>query len=527
MKKTMALLVSLAVLSLYLPADHIGEIRVTNPFSQETGNKNTPVMTMSEPFFLEAQASGQLIMSQIQTDTLLQGHTHERHQQFFKGMRVYGGQVIVERDNGHLINISGSFYPIEKLDTQEKISPEQAFDRLAAEMKVTGESFDPAGHFRVIYPREDGSFRLCHQVRVTTGPSQFETALVDALDGTIYAQDCNVKTETRIGIGVDFHGVNRKFPHTLEDGAFYLWDDHEIRPIKLATYDLSNGGYVAQSSTEYWQNKGTNISAHYHAGLVYDFLYLFLGRQGLDNKNRSIEVVTNRGELRDNASWNGQYINFYLTGNQRAQYAAALDIVAHECAHAVTQYSSNLTYSYESGALNESFSDIIGSSCEQYWHPSGSGLNRADWYIGEDAFPSYSYGINNGYVRYMADPNKFSQFGSVTSYPDPCHLSQYYNLPFSTDRGGVHINMTIYSHAFYLLAAGGTNRISKVTVGSLGLEKALRIFYRAWVYKLTETSKFNTAAQALINSSIDLYGQGSNEHRQTIKSMQAIGWTVN
>jgi Zn-dependent metalloprotease len=527
MRKSLALLLMLVALSFLLAADHIGELRVTNPFSQEGDQAKRPTLTMSEPFFLQALSAGQLVMNRQQVDTMLPGRTHERYQQYHQGLRIFGGQVVAEKGNGRLLNLSGQFYPIEKLDMTEVLTPEAAFRLLADDLKAPATAtYDAAAHARVIYPREDGTYRLCHQVRVEMGPSQYETALIDVQDGQIYARNTNLKFETRIGIGVDYHGVNRKFPHTFEENAFYLWDDHEIRPVKLATYDFRNGGYVAQNAAEHWQNNGTNVSAHYNTGLVYDFLYLFLGRNGFDNNNHDMLVVTNRTEYRDNASWNGQSVNFYLTGNQNAQYAAALDIVAHECAHAVTQFSSDLVYSYQSGALNESFSDIIGSSVEQYWHPAGAGLFQADWYIGEDAFPSYSYGINNGFVRYMADPNRFSQFGNP-NYPDPCHLSQYYDLPFSTDRGGVHVNMTIYSHAFYLLAVGGTNRVSKLSVSGLGLEKALRIFYRAWVYKLTENSNFQQAAQALLNSAVDLYGQGSNEYQQTVRAMQAIGWAVN
>ncbi|GAG16052.1 unnamed protein product, partial [marine sediment metagenome] len=92
------------------------------------------------------------------------------------------------------------------------------------------------------------------------------------------------------------------------------------------------------------------------------------------------------------------------------------------------------------------------------------------------------------------------------------------------DNGGVHLNMTIYSHAFYLLAVGGTNKISGKSVTGIGIEKATKIFYRAWVHYMGKTSDFWYAANAIIQSAIDLYGQNSSEHAQAFYSMVAIGW---
>lgn len=512
--------------SLLLSAEYIGRLRVEGPAEIQTNERKASGLVMTERMFNDQLVLGNLSLSRFQEDTLLPGHTHHRYQQLHNGLPVYGAQVIVEKENGKVVRISGEYFVIDKLDMTETIRPIEAFQRLAEDLGVDPGDFDPRQHSRAIFPKEDGSFRLCHRVSVRVSPERTDTALVDAQDGSIYARDSNLKFETGIGIGVDYHGVNRKFPHTYEDGVYYLWDEHAIRPIRLATYDMNTGGILVHSNDSYWQGNGVNISAHYHVGLAYDFMYLFLGRKGFNDNNLNIQVVTNRTEYTDNAFWDGQGVNFCKTGSMKAQFAAALDVVAHECAHAVTQFSSDLAYSFQSGALNESFSDIMGSATEIYWQPAGSGFNCADWYIGEDAFPSYSYGINNGFCRYLADPNKFSQRGS-SSYPDPCHLTQYYSLPYSMDNGGVHLNMTIYSHAFYLLTAGGTNRISKKSVSGIGLEGALKIFYRAWVYKLTENSSFQHAAQALIDSAYDLYGSGSNEYTQTIRAMEAIGWTVN
>ncbi len=329
-----------------------------------------------------------------------------------------------------------------------------------------------------------------------------------------------------IGLGIDYHSYLRKLPTYKENNVFYLYDEHGVRPYNQAVFDYRIALYIPSDNDNYWDRDGTNVSAHANVGLVYDFYYLYLGRKGMDNRNMDTLIVTHNSQTSDNASWNGISLNFYVSGNQQAQYAAALDVVGHEFSHGVTDYSSDLIYEYQPGALNESFSDIMGCAAEFFWHPQGTGLYRAEWLIGEDAFPYYDFGITRGYVRSLEDPNRFSQTGWYLG-PDPCHLSQYYNVPFNLDRGGVHINCTIYPHAFYLLAAGGTNRVSRISVSGIGLEKATKIFYRAWVYYLTKTSIFIDAANAILQSAYDLYGGSSNEFAQAKQAMRAIGWIVN
>jgi len=176
-----------------------------------------------------------------------------------------------------------------------------------------------------------------------------------------------------------------------------------------------------------------------------------------------------------------------------------------------------LIYLFECGALNESFSDIMGTAVEHYCQSEGSGFLMADWYIGEDANPSFSI-IGS---RNLEDPN--SNWQSPLG-PDPCHLSQQHFVPFDVDNGGVHLNATIYSHAYYLLAHGGTNSVSGITVSGIGIDKATKIFYRAWTYYMIPISEFVDAASALPQSADDLYGSSSNELAQTLRSMEAIGW---
>jgi Zn-dependent metalloprotease len=114
----------------------------------------------------------------------------------------------------------------------------------------------------------------------------------------------------------------------------------------------------------------------------------------------------------------------------------AIDITAHEIAHGLTSNTSNLVYSNESGALNESFSDIFGVSVESF-----ANNNTLNWIIGEDATPN-----GNG-IRNMSNPNAFAD-------PDTYLGTNYYTG--TQDNGGVHTNSGVQNFWYYLLTVGGT-----------------------------------------------------------------------
>ena len=151
----------------------------------------------------------------------------------------------------------------------------------------------------------------------------------------------------------------------------------------------------------------------------------------------------------------------------------ALDVVAHEWTHGVTDYGADLFYRDEPGALNESFSDIMGASVEFYYQTPGSGRQQADWLIAEDITLTAPH-----YLRSMSDP---------ISVGHPDHYSLVRFIGTDIDNGGIHINSGVPNQAYYLAVAGGTNRVSGLRVQGVGLanrERMERIFYRGFVYFL-------------------------------------------
>jgi bacillolysin len=190
----------------------------------------------------------------------------------------------------------------------------------------------------------------------------------------------------------------------------------------------------------------------------------------------------------------------------------ALDVVAHELTHGVTDSTSRLIYAGESGALNEAFSDIMGTSVEFYYQTPGNGPGRADYLLGED-FVRRSNGLKGS--RSLQSPALFG---------DPDHYANRYRGP--ADGGGVHTNSAIANHAFYLAVDGGTNATSRLTVQGVGAsnrEMMEKVFYRAFVFLLPANATFATARAATIQAARDLYGTGSAAERAVTQAWTAIG----
>jgi bacillolysin len=483
----------------------------------------------------EMVAQGSLLPARSLVDPL-SGMTDRRYTQVYRGLPVFGGEVVFHDRDGVTQSLSGKFYEIGALPASPTLEP-------AAAANAFQQTLDPAraAELRgapslIVYPVSDDDLRLAYLVTFSAGREYSMTGVVDATSGAVLTQFSNVWSDSgAIGLGRGYHGEDVKLATTLSGSTYYLADEKRIRPINQYTYDLKNGGYIPTTTTNSFTQVPEAVNAHQFLGFVYDYYYTVLGRPGIDGKNLDVIALVNDASAgnKDNAYWTGddKMMVFGTPGSGGQQLAAAIDVVAHELSHGVTQFSSNLNYSYESGALNEAYSDVIGSAVEFAFQPEGTGLLKADWYNGEDGHVEYS----TAGCRNLADPNTNSQLRNAGYpenywYADPCHLSQqipplYYrgNL---VDAGGVHLNSPIFGHAYYLLAHGGTNKISGRTVTGIGIEKATKIYYRAWTAYMTQTSKFINAANALLAAANSLYGQSGNEYNQTYGSMLAIGFVA-
>jgi thermolysin len=174
----------------------------------------------------------------------------------------------------------------------------------------------------------------------------------------------------------------------------------------------------------------------------------------------------------------------------------------------VTEFTSGLVYQDESGALNESFSDMMSAGAEFFFQTPGDGPLRADYLLAEDISTA-------GGIRSMANPRQFN---------DPDHYSVRFTGP--EDNGGVHINSGIPNHAFFLAIEGGTNRTSGLSVQGVGAanrEQIEKVMYRAFTQMMPARATFAVARQVTLQSARDLYGAGSAPERALTQAWTAVG----
>lgn len=504
----------------------------------------------------DASRRGGLRLRSAIRDPLAPGRTVERYVQFHRGIRVWGADVIRDSESGVPISVFGSVIPDLALDIDPALSPDAAAGALTGIGGADSLLLTPPEV--VILPLESGAYRLAYTA-VVSGEPGVVRAFIDAHSGAELLRYSEIQHQQQaVGTGTGVLGDQKKLSTELNAGAYVAFDRH--RPPMIQTFDLRGNvtrakqllnrllPFTANDLARDTDNVWTDVSvvdAHAHVSWTYDYYYKRFGRSGLDGRDGPVNILVNaltqqgalsasQGDFDDfaiNAFWcgvcgpNGQGImsfgsgmpqGFFLnvTGRSYTYLSGALDVAAHELTHAVTSFTSQLIYQNESGALNESFSDMMGKSAEFFYHPAGGGVGQADYVIGKDAIRAARAGSLSG-IRSMANPGL---------YGHPDHYSQRFTG--AADNGGVHLNSGISNNAFYLAIEGGTNRTSGLAVQGVGAanrEQIEKVFYRAFTLLLPPNATFLTARIATIQAARDLYGAGGNVERAVTQAWTAVG----
>ncbi len=230
---------------------------------------------------------------------------------------------------------------------------------------------------------------------------------------------------------------------------------------------------------------------------TWDLFSTVFGRQSVDGQGRSVLGTVHYGQDYDNAFWNGDQLVFGDgDGRVFGRFTKCVDVLGHEFTHGVTEYTTPLTYSGQSGALNESISDVFGSMVKQ--RVLGQDAADADWLIGAGLFLP---GVNGVGLRSMKAPGTAYDDPRLGKDPQPASMSGYQVT--TDDNGGVHLNSGIPNHAFYL---------SAVAIGGPTWEGAGRIWWSALTGGALPTDlDFAGFAQQTIDAATRLSGAGSAE----------------
>jgi bacillolysin len=420
-----------------------------------------------------------------------------RYQQQYNGIPVFGGIVVMNiTSNGGLISMMGKTAPNLTASTTPLISQTQAeqsaLQAVQAREGVAG-AF-AASALNVYDARITGgaaaSSNLIWNVTVVKQGAPIDvTVLVDAVTGAVVTYYNRVDsqwtgvlggTTNATALPLDAAGSGRATPD-------------------LATYDSNNQvagnefvlpGTLLCDESDVSCTGGADFDAdeaHKHARGVFNMYDTVHGRDSLDDAGLQVISSVHVGVQYCNAFWNSEQMAY---GDGCGSSIVRDDVVAHELTHGVTEFSSGLEYVTQSGAINESFSDVWG---EYYDLTDANGDETAEnrWRIGEELDFG---GATNG-LRDMQDP---------TIFGDPDRKGSPLFYLGSGDNGGVHYNSGVGNKAFYLAVDGDT--FNGQTITGIGLAKAIQVWYDVQVSKLTAFSDYEDLGNALNQSCSELIG---------------------
>ncbi len=441
-------------------------------FEGSLAEKTNAFLSEHGDLFGIENASEELHIKNIKRDEY--GFQRYTMEQFYKDVPVFDGQLHFHfNTNEDITAVNGNFLPSINLDQNPKVSLTAAaliaVDEITTQNEKIGIGAPLYVNKNTLYVFNKGLAKgtaertyLVYEVEVRNDKDIREFLYIDAHKGNIVEQYTGMAC-----------ALFRRLYNTSATPANEIWTEGDALPGTL----------------NQWQQNEVITAAH-----SYHFFNNAFGYESYDGAGIEMRTVHNDPTIScPNANWNGSTANY-------CDQTAADDVVAHEWGHAYTEYTNGLIYAWQSGAMNEAFSDIWGETIdllnnyedggEDNSVRSGTGCNESNrWKMGEDAS---AFG---GAIRDMWVPGCNGHPGSIIDTDYWCSTG---------DAGGVHINSGIPNHAYALLVDGGT--FGGETVTSIGFEKAAHIFWRAQSVYLTKTSDFAVLADALEQACQDLLG---------------------
>jgi Zn-dependent metalloprotease len=409
-------------------------------------------------------------LSVMHTKSGEQGRSFVRFQQVYSSIPVLGGELIVQSNSSNdIVSANGKVLPDVSVDTTPVISADVAIEKaLALVLKYYGRNhhLDKTSlqvskpELWIYNPMILGvNQNLTHLVwRMEVFPTELlpikELVLVDAHLGKVV---------------LHFNQIDTALYRKIYDQA----NANPPQPLPGTNLARSEGqGASGISDVNY---------AYDYAGDTYNFYLNYHGRNSLDNAGMQLISTTRYCD----PSYPCPYQNAFWNGDQMVygqSFSSGLDVVGHEMTHGVTSYESNLFYFMQSGAINESFSDIWGEFIEQV-----NGLGEANWLMGQH--------LPIGAIRSMSNP---------PAYGDPDRMGSANYVCGGSDSGGVHTNSGVSNKAAYLIANGGP--FNGLIVAGIGITKAAKIYYEVQTHLFTSAGDYNDLYDALPQACANLVG---------------------
>ncbi|HSC54472.1 MAG TPA: M4 family metallopeptidase [Phnomibacter sp.] len=455
----------------------------------------------------------------------------EKYQLLKNTIKVRGGEYVITYTSGIPSFVNGFLGLFEtdttsnnKLSKQDAIHKGQNYFNENGKFKSSVKNIEQVYYFNY----STNLYTLSYEITiVATNSLKAEKVFLSCTNGTLLGAESLVCNSNFPGIAqTQYNGVrNIVSDANTATGPFRL---QEIRNgVLIRTRNNNNQFLDVSGATEFWDNDNNltfaehgndraAFDAHWGAETVLDYWRIIHNRNSINDAGMNIESFVHVGSNLFNAFWFDNKM-YYGDGIGGTNALTSLDICSHEFGHGIDEYTGNLAYERESGALDEGFADIWAACVEAWTTPL-----KQRWLIGED--------VLGGPIRSMADPNLFGQPDTYlgTNWVNTNGCAPNYN----NDYCGVHTNSGVLNYWFFLLSEGGngTNDIGNTfSINGLGINAAAQIAYRTKLLMNNSLANYPLCRQLSIQAATQLFGNCSNEVAQVTNAWFAVGvgaeWT--
>jgi Zn-dependent metalloprotease len=471
------------------------------------------------------------------------GFVHYTAHQYFDGFRIAAAELKFHEQNGELKTFNGYIIGnIEPIPARITVSATDAIqialqdfpavlyawdDHVATDVLRRVTQNPEASHYPVpeafwysaVHRPSSKDLVLAWKFEVfAQEPFGKHLYYIDAQSGIIlesFSTLCTQGNPVQGTAETRYHGTRSFVTDSLAPNQYRLHD--HSRGGGIETYDLAQSSFLFNAKDfidddNYWDQKNAQQNevandVHWGAQVSYDYFKDNHSLESFDGNNSPIISYVHMGHKYINAFWTGSYMAFG-DGDSASGYhpLTTVDVVAHELTHGVTGNSARLVYRNESGALNESFSDIFGKAVE--WEVDSANFS---WIIGKHFTPN-GRGIRN------------MEFPKLHNNPNTYKGQFWYTG--TADNGGVHWNSGVQNKWFQLLVEGGSgvnDRGDTFSVQGLGFDKALQVAFRNLYSYLGVNSQYPDARIGALLAAEDIFGQCSPEVQSVAHAWYAVG----
>ena len=461
------------------------------------------------------------------------GFTRAKYKQYYKKLPVVGSMFTLHESEQVIRKATGNILPFINVNTR----PEIEFDHFKDDIKnQLMESMDNLGYtFKINqekihyhneglkimdkgYPKFTGNYVLVYHIVAEPDDHDFpfkEDIYIDANTGNLVNHFSVVHTHNVPGVvKTKYYGQQNVIIDSIASDHYLLQDLTRGNGVFTMNNDLE----VYSHDSKFWDLENENQDEiagdlHYCSTSFFDMMLEKFGWEGIDGEGGELIGATHAGgKYLVNAFWNGTRARFGNGDCDRYTPLTTLGIVGHEFAHGITDYTSDLIYRAESGALNESMSDIFGKALEYYFDNE-----NFNWKIGDRIRRNEDVNV----IRSMEDPGVRN---------DPKFYKGENWWTSSGDNYGVHTNSGVLNFWFYLLVNGeiGVNENNEnYAVQSIGMDDAMQIVFTMQSAYLTENSTYFDAVNASVEAVKDHFGESTLQMSMVLEAWKAVGLSFN